>query len=198
MRKLILGCSIAALLFVGCNGARKPNETNFKKAINAYMAKHGRECVVISHPLPFDVATDQKSIDPGPAALEQVGLLHSSEITVPSSFGPAVPARHYVITELGKKYLGETQNSVLVGNRTNFCYAQVAVHAIHGWTEPATSADITYSAVKYTYQLDNLAPWAKAPVIQTAFPFLKNEIEQAETKERQLGVILSSSGWSVE
>lgn len=196
MRKIVLYTCLT-LLFAGCQ-ARQPNEANFKKAIDAYMAKHGRECISLSHPLPFDVTVDQKIADPGPDALEQVGLLHSATITLQSDRGTPLAARRYSITELGKRYQGETQNSVLVGNRTNFCYAQVAVHGITGWSEPVKTAGVTTSTVRYTYQLSGLAPWARQPAILKTFPFLKDEIDEAGSKERQLGVTLSGSGWHVE
>lgn len=196
MRTLTFLCSLT-LLLAGCQ-ARQPNETNFKKAIDAYIAKHGHECIALSHPLPFDVTADQTVADPGPAALERIGLLHSTLVTLRSDHGTPLTARRYFITEFGRHYLGETQNSVLVGNRTNFCYAQVTVQAVTGWSQPTSEAGITTSAVRYTYQLVNLAPWAKQPVILQTFPFLKNEIEEAGHKERQLDLTLSGAGWHAE
>lgn len=196
MRTVALLCSLT-LLLAGCQ-ARQPNETNFKKAIGAYIAKHGRECIALSHSLPFDITADQTVADPGPAALEQVGLLHSAPVTLQSDQGTPLAARRYYITEFGRLYLGETQNSVLVGNRTNFCYAQVTVQTVTGWSQPTSEDGVTTTAVRYTYQLGNLAPWAKQPVILKTFPFLKNEIEEAGHKERQLDLTLSGAGWHAE
>jgi hypothetical protein len=47
---------IAALLFLtACSDEKKPNNGNFKKAINQYLAKHGKACTSIGRDFPVDV-----------------------------------------------------------------------------------------------------------------------------------------------
>lgn len=77
---------VSFLLFIcGCNSAKKPSDSNFKTAINQYLATNGKTCISVVHPFPIDVPVarlhDTSGIPAEMATLESAGLLHSSDTT---------------------------------------------------------------------------------------------------------------------
>ncbi len=84
MRSAFRVCLFACFFLVACNRVQKPSDENFKKAINEYLAKHGRTCASIGRPFPVDVSVssvkDEQGTGPQMIALEQAGLVRSSEV----------------------------------------------------------------------------------------------------------------------
>ena len=111
MRRDLL-ISFAALFFMtSCNYEKKPNDANFTKAINQYLAKRNDACSSLGQTLPVDVTVseqkDQNGIGPQLAALEEAGLIHSTNTTavVHGMLGalrgstPPQPVRRYELTD---------------------------------------------------------------------------------------------------
>jgi hypothetical protein len=144
MRRLHL-ISITTLFFItACNGAKKPDARNFTLAINQYLAKHDDVCTAIVRQFPVDVPQleqkEQYGIGPKLAALEQAGLVHSSDTTavvhgmLDSLQGSMPPqlVKRYELTPEGKKYFQEPPGPL--GQTSAFCYGQKSVDVIIKWT----------------------------------------------------------------
>jgi hypothetical protein len=207
MRRLLL-ISIATLLFItACNDSKKPNERNFTKAINQYLAKHGDACTAIVRQFPMDVPLseqkEQYGIGPKLAALEQAGLVHSSDTTAVvhgmldplQGSTPPQPVKRYDLTPEGKKYFQELPNPL--GQTSAFCYGQKTVDSIVKWTEPMTMGAFSQTEVTYTYRIVNLAGWADRPDVQRAFPDVGTTVSGASKTNRVVGLQLTNQGWEV-
>ena len=76
------------------------------------------------------------------AALEQAGLVHSSDTTA-VVYGmldplrgptPPQPVRRYELTAEGQKYFRQIPGAL--GETADFCYGQKSVDSIVNWTQP--------------------------------------------------------------
>jgi len=161
MRRLFILSLAAFFLLVACNDTKKPDDANFTKAINLYLAKHGQACMSIGQTFPIDVPeSEQKDpygIAPEMAALEQAGLVHGSN-TIAMVHGmldalrgptPPQPVKRYELTAEGKKYFRQTPG--IFEKNGEFCYGEKVVDSIVKWTEPMTTGPSSQSEVTYTY-----------------------------------------------
>ena len=198
--------SLAALFFLaGCNNTKKPSKANFTKAINQYLAKRDDACSSLGQTLPVNVTVseqkDRYGIGPQLAALEEAGLVHSTNTTAVvhgmldalQGSRPPQPVRRYELTDRGKRYY--RQVPATFGKNGIFCYGQETVDSIIKWTEPATMEGASLSEVTYTYKIAGLAPWAKQPHVQQAFPDLRQTLNEASKANETAGLQLTNKGW---
>lgn len=199
--------SLAVLFFLtGCNNIKKPSNANFTKAIDQYLTKHNDACSSISQTFPVDVTVSQQKerygVGPQLAALEQAGLVHSTNTTAVAhgmldalqGATPPQPVKRYELTDDGKKYY--RQISGMFGQTGSFCYGQKTVDSIVKWTEPPTGEG-SQSVVTYTYKITNLAPWAKRADVQQAFSDLRQTVNGASKTNEMAGLQLTNKGWEV-
>ncbi len=179
MRSICLISIAGLLLLAACSSTRRPSGANFTKAINQYLAKHGEACTMIVRQFPIDVPQsvqrEQYGIGPKLAALEQAGLVHSSDTTavvhgmLDSLQGstPPQPVKRYELTPEGKKYFQETPGPL--GRISAFCYGQKSVDSIVKWTEPATAGAYSQTEVTYTYRIVDPRVGQNAPRFSGCF-----------------------------
>jgi hypothetical protein len=194
-------------ILIACNSARAPNEANFRRAINDFLAGHGEACTAIGRQFPIDLPRteqgEQYGIGPKLAALEQAGLVHSQEITAVvhgmldplRGPGPAQPVKRYQLTGLGKKYFLQIPDAL--GQTSGFCYGQKSVDTIVKWTAPASVGTYAQTEVTYTYKISNIAGWAERPDIQQAFSDIRTTVDGASKTTEVGGLQLTSQGWEV-
>jgi hypothetical protein len=207
MRRLLL-ISIATLLFItACNGTKKTNARNFTKAIDQYIAKYGDVCTAIVRQFPIDVPLseqkEQYGIGSKLAALEQAGLVNSSDTTAVvhgmldplRGSTPPQPVKRYALTPEGKKYFQEFPNPL--GQASAFCYGQKTVDSIVKWTEPMTMGAFSQTEVTYTYRIVNLAGWAERPDVQRVFPDIGATVSGASKTNQAVTLQLTNQGWEV-
>lgn len=200
--------SLAALFFLaGCNNPKKPSNRNFTEAIDQYLARRDDACSSLGQTLPIDVTVseqkDQYGIGPQLATLEEAGLVHSTNTTAVvhrmldalQGSRPPQPVRRYELTDQGKKYYRNIPATF--GQNGIFCYGQETVDSIIKWTEPATMDGATLSEVTYTYKIADLAPWARRPDVQQAFPDLRQTLNGASKANESAGLQLTNKGWEV-
>jgi hypothetical protein len=196
--------SITALLFLtACSNEKKPNDENFKKAINQYLAKHGKACTSIGRDFPVDVPEavlkDQYRTGSQMAALEEGGLVHSSDTIAPSSgilgLNLSRRVRRYELTDEGKKYFQEIPG--VFGQTGSFCYGEKTVDSIVRWTEPAPMEGSSKIEVIYTYKIVNLALWAERPDVQHAFGDIRTTLNGVSKANQDAGLQLTNQGWEV-
>lgn len=199
--------SAAVLILTACNSAKTPNDTNFTKAINAYLMKHGAACTVIGRQFPIDLPrseqNEQYGIGPKLAVLEQAGLMHSGDTTAVvhglldplRGSGPVQPVKRYELTESGKRYFQQVPGAL--GQTSGFCYGQKSVDSIVKWTEPTTAGASTQAEVTYTYKIVDAAPWAQRPDVQGVFSDIRTIMNGASKTTGVAGLQLTSNGWEV-
>jgi hypothetical protein len=207
MRRLFILSLAAFFPLVACNDIKKPDDANFTRAINQYLAKHGHACVFIGQTFLIDVPVfeqkDQYGIAQEMAALEQAGLVHASHTTavvhgmLDGLRGPTPPqpVKRYDLTDEGKKYFRQTPG--IFEKNGEFCYGEKVVDSIVKWTEPMTTGPPSQSEVTYTYKLVNLAVWAEQPGKQRAFPDIRTTIGGASKTDQIAGLQLTNKGWEV-
>lgn len=103
--------------------------------------------------------------------------------------------RRYELTDQGKQYY--RQIPATFGQNGIFCYGQETVDSIIKWTEPATTEGVSLSEVTYTYEIANLAPWAKQSNVQQAFPDLRQTLNEASKANQTADLQLTNKGWEV-
>ncbi len=207
MRRLYL-VSIAGLFaLTACNDIKQPNDTNFRNAINRYLAKHGEACTVIGRQFPINVPllqqSEQSGIAPELAALEQGSLVRGTNTTavVHSMLDPlrgsTAPqtVKQYELTTDGKKYFQQITGTF--GQSGAFCYGQKSVDAIVKWTEPMKVGPYTQTEVTYTYKIADLAPWAKQPDVQREFGDLRTTVNGISKSDEIIDLQLTNQGWEI-
>lgn len=194
--------SFAGILFLtACSDIKKPSDGNFRKAIDEYLAKHGRACTWIGRPFPIDISEARQKVQYGTGSqmttLEQAGLVHSSNVVVatPGIFGADAPrpVKRYEPTNEGKKYLQQSPGAF--GPITGFCYGEKTVDSIVKWTEPVATGVYSQTEVTYTYKIQNLASWAQRPDVQSAFGDVKTTVIGVSKLNEIAGLQLTNRGW---
>ena len=203
-------CFLCCFSTTACNNPQKPSESNFKQAINKSISTEPI-CLEIGE-LPGDLPEDQvngkyEKMGPeykylegnGPRflALENAGLLRSSPTTISSSDFSGEhsgPGRHFELTDEGKKLAAPIDNQ---SGYLKFCYAKKSVHSIDKWTEGLAGT----AEVEYTYQLDDIAAWAKRSDIQRSFGIDKDPFSKAfdgsNPEKQRIKMQLTNRGWEV-
>jgi hypothetical protein len=207
MRRFYLVSFTALIVLTACNSTKKPSDTNFTKAINQYLTKHGEACTVIGRQFPIDIPrseqSDQYGIGPKLVALEQADLVHTTdEIAIVHGMldplrgsTPPQPVKRYELTADGKKYFQQIPGTL--GEAGGFCYGQKNVDSIVKWTEPATMGTSSQTEVTYTYRIVNPASWAERPEVQQAFSDIRATVNGASKTTKVAGLQLTSKGWEV-
>ena len=103
-------------------------------------------------------------------------------------------AAGYRFTDLGKQYVQKIDHGIL-GSWDELCWAKTSLDKIVKWEGPLKLGDYQEVLVTYTYQLTDIADWAKKPDVQAAFPMIKTTMEGAGSKEGKLRLKLTSVGW---
>lgn len=207
MRRFYL-VSIAVLLgLAACNSAKNPNDANFTKAINEYLTNHGAACTMIGRQFSIDIPRSEQSeqygIGPKLAALEQAGLVHSSDTMAVvhtmldplRGSTPPQPVKRYELTADGRKYFQQIPG--LLGQASGLCYGQKIVDSIVKWTAPATVGTSSQTEVTYSYKIVNRAAWAERPEVQQAFSDIQMTLNGASKITEVAGLQLTSRGWEV-
>jgi hypothetical protein len=207
MRRLFL-ISIAGLLsLTACSDSKKPSDANFTKAINEYLAKHGQACTIIGREFPVDVSKPEQRLQSGAAlqmaALEQAGLVHSSDTTAVvhgmldslRSSAPPQPVKRYELTVEGKKHFRQVPG--VFGQTGSFCYGQKTVDSIVKWTEPMAMGTSSQTEVTYTYKIVGPARWAENADVQRTFSDVRTTVTGASRATQVTGLQLTNEGWEV-
>lgn len=207
MRFLTLAFIGCMLTLTACNSTNKPSGANFRKAINQYLAKHGKSCTGIGREFPVDITESEQRLQSDTATqmavLEQAGLVRSSNTTavvhrmLDALHGPTPPqpVKRYELTAEGQKYFQKTPG--IFGQTISFCYGDKAVDSIVKWTEPVTVGPYSQTEVTYTYKIADLAPWAKQPDVQREFGDVRTAVNGISKSNEIIDLQLTNRGWEV-
>lgn len=205
MPRFSLVSLVALVLLSACNDVKKPSDSNFRKAINQYLAKRGEACTGIGRQFPVDVSETEQRLQSDTASqmgvLEQAGLLHSSNTTavvhgmLDALHGPTPPqpVKRYELTPEGQKYFRTTPG--IFGQTSRFCYGEKTVDSIVKWTEPTAMGAATQTEVTYTYKIADLAPWAKRSDVQREFGDVRTTVSGISKSNEIVDLQLTSQGW---
>jgi hypothetical protein len=203
MRRLRNAVLAGILLLTACNDTRKPNDANFRNAINQYLQTHGQACTWIGQLFPVDVSESQQKsnfgIAPKMAVLEQAGFVQPIDTmaTVPEilSGNTGRRVKRYEPTVTGKQYLRQNQAPLI--QTAGFCYGAKTVDSIVKWTEPTAMGPATVTEVTYTYRISDLAPWAQRPDIQKQFGDIRQTIDGISKTNELAEIQLTNKGWEI-
>ena len=205
MRRFSLVSIVALVLLSACNDAKKPSDSNFRRAVNQYLRKHGEACTMIGREFPVDVTESEQRLQSGAAmqmaVLEQAGLVRSSNTTavvhgmLDALHGPTPPqpVKRYDLTAEGQKYFRRTLG--IFGQTISFCYGDKTVDSIVKWTEPVTMGAATQTEV--TYRITDLAPWAERSDVQREFGDVRATVSEISKSNEVVGLQLTNQGWEV-
>jgi len=182
-----------------------PTDGNFKKAIDAFLAAerdpndtgepHGKACLQLEGALPFNMPRyhDFSELKP----FESAGLLRSSDVMVRSpGFIPGVDhgtsrMKRFEATEAGGKIFTLAKAEYRDGQVSQACWANLRVNTIVKWFK---LPDGSYT-VQWTYQVLDVADWAKRPEIATGVREIKWWVDQQKKEVYEAILVLSNKGW---
>lgn len=208
MRTPVLTLLAGVVFLAACDSATKPNDGNFRKAIDEYLTKRGEACTVIGQQFPIDLPRSEQNerygIGPKLAALERAGLVRATDTVAVvhglldplRGSGPAQPVKRYELTESGRKYFQQFPGGAF-GQTTGFCYGQKSVDSIVKWTEPMSAGTFSQTEVTYTYKIADLAAWAGRSDVQQVFPDVGTTVSNASKTNQVAGLQLTNQGWEV-
>jgi len=206
------GLRYSAIAFVvglaGCGDERAANERNFGAALSKAL---GQElCLGFAlkkWPAQVNVAGRDEGVRQF-EALERAGLVKVGQtVDVPdvSAFGGQVigvkRVKFYDLTAKGQKFYREKDvaenmfEPAKTVKKGDFCYGKLGLGSVLKWEGPKRNGDYAEATVFYTYKIDDLADWAVAPEIRTAFPRVGNVVDGAAKLETDDVVRLTSVGW---
>jgi hypothetical protein len=197
---LVLGAALVASLSA-CNSKTSANEENFGLAISQYFDKKGDLCLdPIKWPVDvYETDIRQQKLYPDNAAgqmsaLEAVGLARGEDVELPGAVvngkASGVKVRRYIMTDAAKPYL-----HAKAGKQPRICWGRKSLSKVIRWADPAKVGDHEESSVLYTYQLSNVADWARKPQVKEAFPELGRNIDGERSQKEKMYVKLTPNGW---
>ena len=188
---LFLAIMVPPLLF-GCRDVHAPNAPNFATAIEGYLANHGQLCLRIGA---WPVTVEHDSV-----MAERLQVLAQHQLVQLESHDNEGQRYHLTLTALPYVTFKST-HTLLTGEIKQWqalCWGQKRLEGILEWEGPRAFGDYQEVNVTYTYALSSLAPWARDPTIQAAFP----EIARALSGKRALKEVrlltLTNRGWVVK
>ena len=184
--------AVTAALATGCN--KKQDESgNLKTAINTFYDAHP-ECLFDTEKK-FPVQADTKNASetaPWDALVDQ-GLLVRTTAEKTKLIVLSKSVNNYDLSDKGRGTWKPDPNQPGFGN---FCYGKREVENIVGHTPVAGTQPGVSTVVNYTYTIGNVADYARAAVVQTAYPGVKAKLASASNAQDTL--VLTNNGWQVQ
>jgi hypothetical protein len=186
-------CAALCATLGACGGKTAANEKNFGTAVSQFLEKKGEMCLApVQWPVDvYEADLRQQKLYPDGvagqmAALEAAGLAQAENVELPDT---KVKVRRYTMSEAAKPYLrGDAAQQRL-------CWGRKSLDKVLSWAEPVKAGDHDEASVIYTYQLSNVAGWARKPQMKTAFPAVGRNVDGERTQKEKLYVRLTPQGW---
>ena len=190
--KTFVAVAVTAVLVTGCN-KKKDESGNLKTAINTYYDAHP-ECLFDTEKK-FPVQADTKDAsDTAPwDALVDQGLLTRTAVEKTKLIVLSKSVNNYDLSDKGRNTWKADASQPGYGN---FCYGRRTVENIVSHTPVDSTQPGVSTVVNYTYTIGNVADWARAAVVQTAYPSLRAKLASASNAQSTL--VLTNNGWQVQ
>ena len=195
---IALICALAACS-VG-HDAKAPTAENLAAPLDDYLAQRGDICLAM-----FDWPIDLTEAEAGAGArhaiqfpvMEQLGLVHSTIVSVPKSTeNPDGAVKRFELTEAGRKFYKPHPHATHDAEHANdLCVVHLKREQIVDVKVDASNAQHPLAVVSYTYQIDT-APWMQNADAQRVFPMIARITNGAggQLQLRQ-GFTLGNKGW---
>ncbi|CAH0179202.1 hypothetical protein SRABI118_01192 [Massilia sp. Bi118] len=190
---LVLCVTLSAALSA-CNSKTSANEKNFGVTVTQYFDKKGEMCLdPVKWPVDvYEVDIRQQKMYPDNvagqmAALEAAGLARAEDVDLPET---KTKVRRYTMADAAKPFLREK-----AGRAPRLCWGRKSLDKVVRWADPVKKSGQEESAVIYTYQLSDVAAWARLPKVKEAFPELGRNVDGEHKQKEKLYVKLTEKGW---
>ncbi|MBJ2154330.1 hypothetical protein [Variovorax sp. IB41] len=195
---IALVCALAA-----CGAGRDanaPTAENLAAPLDDYLAQRGDICLAM-----FDWPIDLTEAEAGAGArhaiqfpvMEQLGLVHSTIVSVPKSTeNPDGAVKRFELTDAGRKFYKPHPHATQGAEHANdLCVAHLKREQIVDVKVDATNAQHPLAVVSYTYQIDT-APWMQDADAQRVFPMIARIANGAGGKlQLRQGFTRGDKGW---
>ena len=176
----------------GCN-KKKDSAPNLTDGLNSYYAAHPVCLYPSEKKFPAQADTNNDTDTAGYDALVQQGLLTRTTAEKTKMIILSKQVNNYDLSDKGRgAWTADAQNP----GYGNFCYGKRKVQTITSTPpggEPAVGATTT---VNYTYTIGDVADWARAAVVQTAYPKVQAMLGAASNGTDTM--VLTANGWQVQ
>lgn len=191
-------CALAACS--AAHDAKAPTPENLAVALDEHLAQRGDICLAM-----FDWPIDLTEAEAGSGArhavqfpvMEQLGLVHSTVVSVPkSSENPDGAVKRFELTDAGRKfYKPHPYVNQGAEHANDFCVAHLKREKIVDVKVDASDAGHPLAVVSYTYQVDT-APWMQNADAQRVFPMIARIANGAGGPlQLRQGFTLGDKGW---
>lgn len=214
-KRLAVLTIMGSVALAACGSKTDANERNFSATLDKYLEKEGDQCLELG-PWPVDVAKEESKRDliglnsPEPSSmkvLEAEGLVKGEDIEAEPkarSWGfsgdetTKIKMRRYTPTDAAKPFIREIEKDSFFSGHSKMnklCWAKKTLDEVVKWKGPMSLGEYQEVQVFYTYELEDVADWARKPEIQKAFSEVKSTLEGEGRKEEPLILHLTSEGW---
>ncbi len=192
-------------LLTGCSSQEVASDRTISNAVENYLDQEGGALCLNLQQWPFDLdREDLRLVERFPhgiaskmKTLQQIGLVSSQEVKlggVDFSGQPNVGKR-YQLTKLGEKYLLEKPISPEdKTSKSDLCFAHKTLDKLVKW-EPEANTTLVVNA-HYTYQVKNVANWAKSAEFKTVFSDEATATFSPQPEQQR--VVKSDGEWQVQ
>jgi hypothetical protein len=191
-------CALAACSLG--HDANAPTAENLAAPLDDYLAQRGDICLAM-----FDWPIDLTEAEAGAGArhaiqfpvMEQLGLVHSTIVSVPKSTeNPDGAVKRFELTEAGRKFYKPHPHATHDAEHANdLCVAHLKREQIVDVKVDASNAQHPLAVVSYTYQVET-ASWMQNADAQRVFPMIARIANGAGGKlQLRQGFTRGDKGW---
>ncbi len=185
--------AVAGLMAVtGCKKTTD-NAANLKSGLNSYYDAHPVCLYSSEKKFPAQADTNDASDTAGYDALVQQGLLTRTVAEKTKMIILSKSVNNYDLSDKGRGLWTADANQPGYGN---FCYGKRKVENITSTPPGGDPPQGTSTSVTYTYTVGDVADWARAAIVQNAFPSVRTRLGAASNATATM--VLGQNGWTVQ
>ncbi|MGF7187541.1 hypothetical protein [Robbsia andropogonis] len=205
-------------VLTACSSKQDASSSNFSTALGRYLEVDGDLCLNVGR-FPVDISEGDLKAQPttpdGPAAemaaLQRTGLVSSVDVLTGELAyvdrhltGRRAMVRRYTLTTAGRDALRKIVGDEVQATgkreteRSDLCYGKIEVDKVIDWDGPTTVDGRKEAVVHYTYQVNQVAEWAKTPTFGAAFPEVQNTLNGAGEARLSTTMVLGKEGWAAK
>ncbi len=186
---------LAAAGLLVASGCKKStdNAGNLKSGLESYYSAHPVCLYPSEKKFPAQADTDNESDTAGYDALVQQGLLTRTTAEKTKMIVLSKSVNNYDLSDKGRGLWTADANQPGYGN---FCYGKRKVEQITSVPPGGDPPQGTSTTVNYTYTVGDVADWARAAIVQNAFPSVKTRLGAASKATATM--VLGPNGWTVQ
>jgi hypothetical protein len=202
MRVLIVLISAAAVAACAAPTPSRDPVTNpkaMKAAVGEYLRDHGDFCL---GKFTWPIVVTERARKAGSNDAVQMPVLERLGL-VTSTIDPSHPATQvYSLSDLGRKFYVSkdvvTRESVdtFVEHPGDLCAVKLQLDQIVSWTAVRYVDGHAQTSVKFTYAIENAAPWAEDPQLRRVFPWLDRILASERHLQLEQLFTWSNGAWT--